>query len=53
MKKEPFFIFAIGMCLGWISQMIFDKYSIVLGVLGYIITIMVILGIVFNDKSNE
>jgi hypothetical protein len=53
MKREPFFIFAIGMSLGWISQFCFDKYSIVLGVLGYFITIMIVLGMTFNDKSDE
>ena len=53
MKKEPFFVFIIGMCMGWISQMCFEKLSIVLGVLGYFITIMVVLGMVFNDKSHE
>jgi len=53
MKKEPFFVFAIGMCLGWISHNIFLHYSLALGILGYFITIMIVLAMTFNDKSNE
>jgi hypothetical protein len=53
MKKEPFLIFIVGMCLGYISQLIFDRVGIVLGILGYVITIMVVLGMTFNDKNDE
>ncbi len=51
MKREPFFIFIIGMSMGYISQMCFDKISIALGVLGYLLTIMIVVGMVFNDKE--
>ena len=53
MKKEPYFIFISGMCLGLISKSIFEQYSIILGLLGYFITIMIVLGMTLNDKSNE
>jgi hypothetical protein len=53
MKREPFFVFAIGMCLGWISTNVFMMYSVPLGILGYFITVMIVLAMTFNDKSNE
>lgn len=53
MKREPFFVFAIGMSLGWISHNILMSYSIALGILGYFITVMIVLAMTFNDKSDE
>lgn len=53
MKKEPWLIYIIGMCLGYISQCCWEQMGIAMGVLGYFITIMVILGMTFNDNSNE
>lgn len=45
--KEGFRIFALGMFLGIISGWAY-QYNVVLGVLGYFMTVMVILGLTFK-----
>lgn len=48
--KKGFQIFALGMFLGIISGWAY-QYNIVLGVLGYFITVVVILGIAFKEED--
>lgn len=48
--KRGFQIFALGMFLGIISGWAYE-YNVVLGVLGYFITVMLILAITFNDDD--
>lgn len=45
--KEGFRIFTFGMLLGIISGWAY-QYNVVLGVLGYFMTVMVILGLTFK-----
>ncbi len=53
MKREPYYIYIIGMCLGYISKCAFEELGIMMGVIGYFITFMVIIGMVYNDHSHE
>jgi hypothetical protein len=53
MKREPFWIYFIGMCLGFISLCAFQQLGWPMGILGFFITVCTVIGMVFNDKSDE
>lgn len=48
--KKGFQIFVMGMFLGIVSGWAY-QYNVVLGVLGYFITVVVIIGIAFRDDD--
>lgn len=48
--KKGFMIFALGMFLGIISGWAYN-YNVVLGVLGYFITVIVIICLAFKDDD--
>jgi hypothetical protein len=53
MKKGPFFIFCIGMCEGYVSLCALQQLGWPMGILGFFITVCTVIGMVFNDKSND
>ena len=53
MKREPIWIFFIGMCLGYMSLCALQQLGLAMGILGFFITVCTVIGMVFNDKSKD